>query len=82
MNKKERFMYLSSYYIELLNAKEEIEKQWLIKITVGVENMISFSLWKIENVDKLFKTSLRDTLNKAIMEVEIEINKFIDNQLQ
>jgi hypothetical protein len=81
MSKKERFMYLSSYYIELLEAKEEIEKQWIIKISLGVENNIWFSLWKIESVDKLFKISLRDTLTKAIMEVELEINEFIDNQL-
>jgi hypothetical protein len=82
MTKKERFEYLSSYYIELLNVKEEIEKTWIITIGVSVENLVWFSLWKVEAVDKLFKTSLRDTLNKAIMEVEIEINKFIDNQLE
>jgi len=77
--KLKRFKYLSDYYISLLEVKEELKNKWVLNISIWVENMKSFTLWKIEKADIEFKNEFPYMIDKMIGETEVELKVFINN---
>lgn len=76
-----RFEYLSNYYKDLLQARLELNNDWLIRLAVWKMNMKKFELWKVEWADKVAKPMIIEMLDKMIIETEKEIKDFIDRQL-
>ena len=76
-----RFEYLSNYYRDLLQARLELNNDWLIRLAVWIQNMKNFKLWKVEWADKVAKPMIIEMLDKMIIEVEKELKSFIDKQI-